>query len=140
MSRRVVLVRGLRGFALVPALFLIVIVGFLAAAGLRMTMAQQQTVLVALQQARALAAARAGIDWQAYLALNGGGSCGGGSLTLSETALAGYQVVVTCVATSFVDGNNTYFSYTIASTATSGTYGTPDFVQRVVRASFTNEP
>jgi len=129
-----------RGFALVPALFLIVVVALLAAVGLRSTMAQQQTVLAALQQARALAAARAGIDWQAYLALNGSGSCSGGTLSLTETALAGYQVVVTCTATAFVDGNNTYYSYTIASTATTGTYGTPDFVQRVVRSTFTNEP
>jgi len=128
-----------RGFALVPALFLIVIVGALCAVGLRMTMAQQQTVISALQQARALAAARAGIDWQAYLAINSSGTCSGGTLNLAETALAGYTVVVTCTVNSFVDGSTTYYSYTIASTATTGVYGTSDFVQRVVRATFTNE-
>ena len=128
------------GFALVPALFLIVVVGLLAAMGLRMTMAQQQTVTAALQEARALAAARAGVDWQAYVALNGSGTCSGGTLNLTEAALAGYKVAVTCTATSFVDGGTTYYSYTIAATATSGTYGSPDFVQRVVRSTFTNEP
>ena len=93
------------GFALVPALFLIVVVGLLAAMGLRMTMAQQQTVTAALQEARALAAARAGVDWQAYVALNGSGTCSGGTLNLTEAALAGYKVAVTCTATSFVDGD-----------------------------------
>lgn len=124
------------GFALVPALFLIVIVGLLAAAALRLAVGQQQTVTIALQQARALAAARAGVDWAAYLALNG--SCAGGTLNLSEAALAGFTVVVTCTASAYTEGSNSYQSYAISATATQGAYGTPDFVQRVVRATFTN--
>lgn len=129
--------RASRGFALVPALFLIVVVGMLAALALRMTMAQQGTVILALQQARALAAARAGIDWAAYLALTNG-TCSGGTLNLTEAALAGYQVVVTCTATPYADGSSTFQSFTVAATATTGSYGSPDFVQRVVRATFTN--
>jgi MSHA biogenesis protein MshP len=124
------------GFALVPAVFLLVVVASLAAVALRVSMAQQQTVVAAMQQARALAAARAGIDWGAYTALNG--TCSGTTLNLSETALAGYTVVVTCTATPYTDGTNNYQSYLIAATASIGTYGTADFVQRVVRATFTN--
>jgi MSHA biogenesis protein MshP len=126
-----------RGFALVPALFLIVVIALLAAVAVRVTTAQQQTVSLALQQARALSAARAGIDWAAYKAING--TCAGGTLSLSAASLAGYTVVVTCASTAYSDGSGSYFSYTIASTATYGTYGTSDFVQRVVRATFTNE-
>jgi MSHA biogenesis protein MshP len=125
------------GFALVPALFLIVIVGLLAVVAVRITTAQQETVTLALQQARALAAARAGIDWAAYNALNG--SCAGGTLTLPGASLAGYTVVVTCVSTAFTDGGGTYQSYSIGATATFGTYGTADFSRRVVRATFTND-
>jgi type II secretory pathway pseudopilin PulG len=55
----------------VPVVFLIVVVALLATIALRVSIGQQQTVTVALQQARALAAARAGIDWAAYRALNG---------------------------------------------------------------------
>jgi len=126
------------GFALVPALFLIVVIGLLAAAALEVTTAEQQTTSLALQQARALAAARAGIDWAAYNALNG--SCAGGTLNLTETSLAGYTVVVTCTATAFTDGAANYSSFLIQANATFGTYGTPDFVQRVERATFTNDP
>lgn len=124
------------GFALVQALFLIVVVAVLAAVALRISMGQQQTVVAAMQQARALAAARAGIDWGAYTALNS--SCTGTTLNLTEASLAGYTVVVTCTDTPFADGSNTYHSYSISATASIGTYGTSDFVQRMVRATFTN--
>jgi MSHA biogenesis protein MshP len=126
-----------RGFALVPALFLIVVVGLLAVVAVRVTTAQQDTVILALQQARALSAARAGVDWAAYNALHG--SCAGGTLNLSAASLAGYTVVVTCTATAYTDGSGSYQSYLIGATASFGNYGTPDFVQRVVHATFTNE-
>jgi MSHA biogenesis protein MshP len=127
-----------RGFALVPALFLIVVLAVLAAVAVRVSMAQQSTVTLALSQARALAAAEAGIDWGAYTALNG--TCQGATLSLTEAALAGFTVVVTCTATGFTEGSPsvTYQSYAINATASSGTYGTPDFVQRVVHATFTS--
>jgi MSHA biogenesis protein MshP len=127
-----------RGFALVSALFLIVVIALLAAVAVRVTTAQQQTVSLALQQARALSAARAGIDWAAYNATVNL-SCAGGTLSLPAASLAGYTVVVTCASTAYTDGSGSYVAFTIASTATYGTYGTPDFVQRVVRATFTNE-
>jgi MSHA biogenesis protein MshP len=124
------------GFALVPALFLIVIIGLLAAVGLRLALGQEQTVTMALQQARALAAARAGIDWGAYSALNG--TCAGTTLNLTEASLAGFTVAVTCSATPYTDGSTTYQSYSIGASASYGTYGKPDYVQRVVHATFTN--
>jgi MSHA biogenesis protein MshP len=125
------------GFALVPALFLIVVVGLLAVVAVRITTAQQETVVLGLQQARALAAARAGIDWAAYNALNG--SCAGGTLNLAAASLAGYTVVVTCAATAYADGNGSFQAYSITATATFGNYGGADFARRVVRATFTNE-
>jgi MSHA biogenesis protein MshP len=125
-----------RGFALIPVLFLIVVVALLAAVALRVSMGQEQAVTTSLSAARALAAAEAGIDWGAYSALNG--NCAGRTLQLSEAALNGFTVVVTCAAAAFSEGNVNYQSYTIAATATQGSYGTPDFVQRVVRATFTS--
>jgi MSHA biogenesis protein MshP len=124
------------GFALVPTLFLIVVVAALSAVALKVGIGQEQTVSMALQQARALAAARAGIDWGAYTALNG--TCAGTTLNLTEGALAGFTVVVTCTATPYTDGSNNYQSYSISAAATLGSYGTSGFVQRVVRATFTN--
>ena len=138
-QRRNAAARRVSGFALVPALFLIVVVGLLAAVAVRVTTAQQETVSLALQQARALAAARAGIDWAEYNAAGTTTACAGGTLTFPGSSLAGFTVVVTCTTTAYSDGTGSYSSSTIASTATYGTYGQADYVKRSVLSTFTNE-
>jgi MSHA biogenesis protein MshP len=126
-----------RGFALVPALFLIVAVAALAAVAIRVGGGEQQTATMALQQARALAAANSGVEWGAYQALHGG-CAPSTTLNLTEAALAGFNVVVTCSATTYPNGAGSSHSYVIASTATTGTYGQPSFVSRVVSATLTD--
>ncbi len=127
----------MRGFALVPALFLLVVLGALGLAAIRVGTGQQQTVTLGLMQARALAAANSGIEWGAYSAINNLGCASSTSLTLTEGALNGFSVVVTCSATSFTSGSGTANSYVIKSTATFGTYGQPGYVRRVVSGTFT---
>jgi len=126
-----------RGFALVPALFLIVVLAALGAAAIRIGNGEQQTVTMALQQVRALAAARAGVEWGAYRALNG--SCvASTTLNLSEAALNGFAVAVSCTDTAFANGAATSHAYLINASASSGTYGQPGYVRRVVSATFTD--
>jgi MSHA biogenesis protein MshP len=125
------------GFALIPALFLIVVLGALALVAIRVGSGQQQTVIMSLQETRALAAAQAGIEWGAYQSENG--SCAASTtLNLSEAALSGFTVIVTCTATTFANGATTSISYVLYSTATTGTYGQPGYVHRVVSGTFTN--
>lgn len=125
------------GFALVPALFLMVVLGLLAVVGVRVGVGQQQTVTMSLMQARALAAARAGIEWAAYRARRGSNLCTPTTtLALTETALSGFTVVVTCASTVFTDGSAT--SYAVVATATTGSYGQPGYVRRVMSATFTD--
>jgi hypothetical protein len=129
---------------LVPAIFLLVVLGALGLAAVRVGSGQQQAVTVNLLQARALAAANSGIEWGAFSAIGasgvGGGSCASSTtLTLTEGALNGFTVVVTCSATTFANASGaTNYSYVINSTATSGTYGMPSYVRRVVSATFSN--
>ena len=126
-----------RGFALVPALFLMVVLGLLAVIAVRVGSGQQQAVTMGLLQARALAAARAGIDWGAYRALNG--SCAASTtLSLTEAALSGFSVVVTCASTGFTNGTGTSHAYVVVATASEGSYGQPGFVRRVVSATLTD--
>lgn len=129
--RRRVLRSG--GFALVPAIFLIVVLSVLAAWAVRLNVQQQQTVSLAVLGARALAAANAGVEWGAWRALNG--SCANGTLALGETTLAGFSVEVTCTATSLAEGAATVRAYVLESTATAGTYGQSDYVRRRVRVT-----
>jgi Tfp pilus assembly protein PilX len=134
------------GFALIPALFLIVVLGALAVVAIRVGTGQQQAVTMSLLQARALSAAQAGIEWGAYKAF--GGNCGVTStctcvasttLTLTEAALKGFSVIVTCAAVSFPTGaaipNK---SYVLNSAATSGLYGQPGYVRRIVSGTYTD--
>jgi len=126
-----------RGFALVPALFLLVVLGALALVAVRVGTGQQHAVTMGLLQSRALAAAGAGIEWGAYRALNG--SCAASTtLNLTEASLNGYSVVVTCVGTAFANGAATNNSYVIKAAASFGTYGQPSYVHRVVSATFTD--
>ena len=126
-----------RGFALVPALFLIVVLGALALVAIRVGNGEAHTVTMSLQEARALAAAQAGIEWGAYRAVNG--SCAAStSLSLTEASLNGFAVVVTCSATTFTTGATTNASYVVSATATTGIYGQPSYVRRVVSGTFTN--
>ena len=129
--------RAGQGFALVPALFLIVVLGALAVVAIRVGTGQQHAVTMSLQEARALSAARAGIEWGVYRALNG--SCvASTTLNLTEAALSGFAVVVGCAATTYSSGAATNFSYVISASATSGLYGKPAYVHRVVSGTFTD--
>jgi MSHA biogenesis protein MshP len=126
-----------RGFALVPAIFLLVVVGVLGLVAVRVGSGQQQAVTMNLMQARALAAANSGIEWGAYNAIKLSGNCASSTtLSLTEGALNGFTVVVTCSSTPFTIGTGT--SFVIMATATSGTYGMPSYVRRVVSATFSN--
>ena len=131
-----------RGFALVPALFLVVVLGALALVAIRVGTGQQHAVTMGLLQARALAAARTGVEWGAYRALapppNAPICQPGTILNLSEAALNGYTVVISCNSTAFLNGAATSHSYTINSTATFGTYGQPMYVRRVFGSTFTD--
>jgi MSHA biogenesis protein MshP len=128
------------GFALVPALFLVVVLGLLAVVGIRVGVGQQQTVTMSLMQARALAAARAGIEWGANRALDPAtGSCAASTtLTLTEAALNGFTVVVSCTSTTFTVVSTPRHAFVINAVATSGTYGQPGYTRRVMNATFTD--
>ncbi len=129
------------GFAIVPALFLLVVLGALGLVAVRVGLGQQQAVTMGLMQSRASAAADAGIQWGAFRALNG--SCvGSTTLSLTEKALAGFTVVVTCTATAFTDGSRsssgTNNSYVLNAAASAGTYGQPGYVHRALSATITD--
>jgi MSHA biogenesis protein MshP len=129
--------RPMRGFALIPALFLIVVLGALAVVAIRVGTGQQQAVTMALEEARALAAAQAGIEWGAYQ-VQSGGCAASTTLNLTEAALNGFTVIVTCTATQFANGTATSSSYVLKSSATTGTYGQPGYVHRAVSGTYTN--
>ncbi len=131
--------RRQRGFALVVAIFLLVVLASLGVFIVKVSSIQHQTVNIALLGARAFAAARAGVEWGVFRALDAS-SCTTTTLNLTEGGLAGFDVEVTCSSSSHTETGNTYNLYVIDVEARAGAYGNPDYVSRRMQASVTDAP
>jgi len=128
---------GQRGFALVAAIFLLVVLASLGVYIVRISGVQQQTVNVALLGARAFEAAVSGMEWGAFQALDSG-TCTTTTLNLTEGGLAGFDVDVTCSSSAHTESGNVYNLYLIDVEARNGVYGTPDYVSRRMQARVTD--
>ncbi|MFZ0498323.1 MAG: hypothetical protein WAU49_11750 [Steroidobacteraceae bacterium] len=134
------------GFSLVAAIFLIVILAALGAFAVQVALTQYQTSTLELLQARAQAAAAAGIEYGANLTLRASPLiCASApsttSLTLTQGTLNGFIVKVTCTPTphqiySGATAQN-YMAYALSATASEGTYGAQDYVTRTVTRNVT---
>lgn len=114
------------------ALFLIVVLAMLGVFAVRMGAAGEQDALSSIMRSRALAAARAGMEYGAYRGVvnNACSTLPAVATTfnvnLTQGALNGFTLTVTCSRASHLGA--TYFTWQITSTARRGTYGTPDYV------------
>lgn len=120
-----------RGFTLVSAIFLMVVLAILGVSLVTLASVQHTTSAQALQSARAQHAVRAGIEWAVARAMVVPAGCPIGTTELAPGgALSEFKVAVTCARTehTLADGNQTY--YVVDVVATSGRYGGPDYVLR----------
>lgn len=132
-----------RGFSLVSAIFLLVVIAALGTFAVTLSTTQQQGAALDLLGARAYQAARAGIEWGAFQALQGGGAawCIGAPNTLLPAlpgTLSGFTVNVACSATTHSDTGATAGTVTIfnlTSSATQGVAGQADYVERQINAT-----
>ncbi len=138
-NRRAMPPRRQRGFALVAAIFLLVVLASLGVFIVRVSGVQQQTVNIALLGARAFEAAVAGIEWGAFRAIDAG-SCTNTTLNLTEGGLDGFDVDVSCSSSAHTEEGNAYNLYDIDVEARAGVYGTPDYVSRRMQATITDAP
>ena len=125
------------GFSLVSAIFLIVVLAGLAVVAVRLNVIQQQTATAELRGAQAFHAAKSGVAWAAYQALNTG-VCGASTLNLTEGATAGFSVTVQCTQTSYVEGTTPIRVFVFDVRAEGGVYGGPDYVSRRLQSKITN--
>ena len=133
-----------RGFSIITAIFLLVVLGALGTMMVTFFAAQQQSSALDVMGSRAYQASRAGIEWAAYYVDQQTvgtqwANCAtyAASTTLfAANALKGtlspFEVKLTCSSASFVEDGDTIWIYDLTSTATYGTAGTPDYVERVV--------
>lgn len=125
-----------RGFSIVTAIFLLVVLAGLGAAMVTLSTSQQQTLAQDVQGARAYQAARAGIEWGGYQVIKVANVCPASPTTLNfaGTSLAGFTTEVTCSVTTHTEGANTVSVYAIQSTARYGVANTLDYVERQLTA------
>ena len=128
-----------RGIALPTAIFVIVVLAALGAFTINLSGVQQTTTTQALTAARASLAARSGMEWAVHraVATTQPGTCNALTSFLPAgdgfTAVSG--VAVTCSYSTLVVAGATYHTYYLASTASYGTAGTPDYVERKIEAT-----
>jgi MSHA biogenesis protein MshP len=131
-----------RGFSLISAIFLLVVLAGLGAAMVSFSTAQNQTQAMDVLGSRAYQAANAGIEWAAYnIALNPGvpgnanfapGTLGGDLQPFAVTV--GYAPILYSDETVAGSGVQNMWSYDITASAVYGTAGTTNYVERVVTA------
>ena len=129
------------GFALVTAIFILVVFAGLGAAMVTISTSQHTTVAMDIQSARAYQAARAGIEWGVYQSLQtplpAGFTCPvlpAAAASYAMAPLTGFTTTVTCSSTTHSEGANTVTMFALTSTATYGSVGTSDYVARQLQA------
>ena len=135
------------GFALVAALFLIIVLAALGLFAVKLASTQEQSIDLELLGARAQAAANSGIEYAANRALMHNKNCVNTTLNLNQAALQGFAVRISCTRSNHrmkgsaptCNGNNCQV-YELIATATYGTYGTANYVSRLQRRTVTNTP
>lgn len=139
-----------KGFSLVTAIFLLVVLGTLGAMMATFFATQQQSSTLDVLGSRTYQAARAGIEWSAFNIFATAAGTGipwpgcaafpgpaPGPVLFAAGALAGdlapYSVSLTCAFASAVEGTGAIAVYDITSTASyGGAAGNPDYVERVI--------
>jgi len=128
------------GFALVVAIFIIVVLALLGIMMVTIGGMERATASAATQGTRAFYAARAGVEWGTYHALATDCTAATGNFALSAAGLDGFSVNVQCAETSHRERGTTYRVAVVTSTATFGSFGDADYVSRTLQATVTNAP
>lgn len=140
-----------RGFSLITAIFLLVVVAGLGAMMTTFFTLQQQSSALDVLGSRAYQAVRAGIEWgtfqitQSQVVSPAGvfaTACQNGTATpqptLAGTPLSPFSLTVSCRAFSYTESSGAYWMYDITATASGVNGAAPggeDYVERVMQAS-----
>jgi len=121
-----------RGFSLVSAIFLLVVIAALGAFAVTVSNSQHQSDAMDVMGKRAYQAAHAGIEWGANQIITQLHACppSPSTVTLTDTYLSSFTVSVTCSSVTANDPG-TVTIYTLISKAnTAATPGGPDYFER----------
>jgi len=131
-----------RGFSLIMAIFLIVVLGGIAVFIGRVSTMQHQSSALDEEGAMAYQAARSGIEWGVYQAIVVSSCVASTSFTLplivptTPVSTVNYTVTVTCTRTPATEGSTVINMYQITATAINASVGR-FFVERQLTATVT---
>ena len=125
------------GFSLISAIFLIVVVSAAASAMLGMVGAERRSATLGILGSRALQAARSGIEWATAKAVTNPAVCPTATFNLSQGALNGFQVTVTCTRTQHDENGSPWSTFRLRSDAQRGAFGSFDYAFRRVESTVT---
>ena len=128
------------GFTLIAAIFLLVAVAALVVFMTNIRVAQQTTLVYGVQGARAMQAARSGLEWGIYESIVNGSCAASTTFSIARPTLDSFSVEVQCGATTHTEGVTSITTYQLNSTASSGAYGSLDYVQRGLQATVSLDP
>jgi MSHA biogenesis protein MshP len=137
------------GFALVSAIFLLVVLAALGAFMVTMSTVQHTTSAQDVQGSRAYQAARAGIELGVYQIMapenanynrtvapfTAQYTCAATPLNTLGGALAGFNVSIICTRANYTEGGNVVSVYQVTSNASLGAVGTTQYVARQLTAT-----
>lgn len=117
------------------AVFLIVVLALLGAMIVALSTTQQVSQVRDLDGSRAYFASRAGLEWGVYRVLHDTNCPATSTMPALAGSATGFAITVTCSANGPYDeaGNNVTV-YQVTSTATKGTLGSLDYVDRQMQA------
>jgi MSHA biogenesis protein MshP len=128
-----------RGFTLVMAIFIVVILGLLGSYMVRLSSVQYTTTSYALQSARAYQTGRAGLSWATAMinneAVAGQGCTPVNNKILTLPAMPGFTVTLTCQAKGYTEGGDTYYIYRITAHSEFADYNSVNYVSRELEKS-----
>lgn len=134
---------AMRGFSLISAIFLLVILAGLGAAMVAISTVQHTSSALDVQGARAYQAARTGIEWGLFQKLRTTGYCNGvdtrNIVLPAGTSLSGFTVTVICTPNTFLTIPTAVIEATAcniptgAGTCPNQTSNNIDYVQRRVQ-------
>lgn len=120
-----------RGFAIISAIFLLVILSALGAFMLTLSNTQHLTSAQDIQGSRAYWVAKSGVQWAAA-SIHTAAACPASPTSLT---LDGFSVTVTCAANTYTEGTDSKIVYWVQSTAAAGgSVGSVGYAERVVNA------
>ncbi len=123
------------GMAIVTAIFLVVVLAGLAAAVATLSNVEHDTSNKSLLSAKVYYGAKAGLDWGIQQAVAASACAGSTSFSMTQAALNGVSVTVTCSLGTHGAGSVVYY---LAATATTGTIGGLDYAERRMEATVSN--